>query len=225
MGKKAGDTQDPKGISRRDFLKAGAAAAAAGGTMDFVYSAQMAAAYEGSAGYTISTTTCPYCSASCGQRVAVNNSTGDVADVYGDFMSPLNSGGLCSKGAGSYQLVMNERRLGYPTAGAHPVNAVFKYDAAYADGIAYKRTGNGAWAKMALSTALTEIVAGDGGNNLGMLAYRASDAVGWNPGAGSYNSKSVAFFGSSHLNNEPCYVYRKLIANFGTSNVEHQARI
>ena len=41
----------------------------------------------------------------------------------------------------------------------------------------------------------------------------------------TYNSKGVAFFGSSHMNNEPNYLYRKIIANFGTSNVEHQARI
>jgi hypothetical protein len=41
----------------------------------------------------------------------------------------------------------------------------------------------------------------------------------------TYNSKSVAFFGSSHMNNESNYIYRKIIANFGTSNVEHQARI
>ena len=41
----------------------------------------------------------------------------------------------------------------------------------------------------------------------------------------AYNSKSVAFFGSSHMNNESNYMYRKIIANFGSSNVEHQARI
>jgi predicted molibdopterin-dependent oxidoreductase YjgC len=44
-------------------------------------------------------------------------------------------------------------------------------------------------------------------------------------GTTAYNSKGVAFFGSSHMNNESNYLYRKIIANFGTSNVEHQARI
>jgi predicted molibdopterin-dependent oxidoreductase YjgC len=43
--------------------------------------------------------------------------------------------------------------------------------------------------------------------------------------ANGYNSKGVAFLGSSHMNNESNYIYRKLIANFGTSNTEHQARI
>jgi len=43
--------------------------------------------------------------------------------------------------------------------------------------------------------------------------------------ANGHNSKGVAFFGSSHMNNESNYMYRKIIANFGTSNTEHQARI
>ena len=79
--------------------------------------------------------------------------------------------------------------------------------------MAYKRTGNGAWAAMGLQAALGEIATG-------MVAARGplSDATG-------YNSKGVAFLGSSHMNNEPNYIYRKLIANFGTSNTEHQARI
>ena len=64
-------------------------------------------------------------------------------------MSPFNSGGLCAKGAGAYQLVTNPRRIG-AWAGAHPVDNVFAYDATYTDGIAYKRTGNDPWAKIDL---------------------------------------------------------------------------
>jgi anaerobic selenocysteine-containing dehydrogenase len=95
---------------------------------------------------------------------------------------------------------------------------VFAYDSGYTDGIAYKRTGDGPWTKLQLSTAMGEIATA-------MVTARAVDATGWVPGSGKYNSKSVAFFGSSHMNNESNYLYRKLIANFGTSNVEHQARI
>jgi predicted molibdopterin-dependent oxidoreductase YjgC len=43
--------------------------------------------------------------------------------------------------------------------------------------------------------------------------------------ANGFNSKSVAFLGSSHMNNEQNYTYRKMIAQFGSSNTEHQARI
>lgn len=197
------------GMTRRDFLKTGAAAAALSGVgLDFAAHPSRAAAATVAETYH---TTCPYCSASCGQLVDVD-ADGNVLDVYGDHKSPFNEGGLCAKGAGAYQLVTNPRRIG-AWAGAHPVNPVFAYDAAYTDGIAYKRTGNGAWGKMDLTTAMDEIAAA-------MVAARGPVNAG-----NKYNSKGVAFFGSSHLNNEANYAYRRLIAQFGTSNVEHQARI
>jgi len=197
------------GISRRAFLKASAAATALGGAgLDFAMRPSMAAAAEVAETYH---TTCPYCSASCGQLVDVD-ADGNVLDVYGDMQSPYSQAGLCAKGAGAYQLVTNPRRIG-AWAGAHPVDNVFAYDATYTDGVAYKRTGNDPWQKMDLQTAMDEIA-------VGMLAARGTvDA------ANGYNSKKVAFFGSSHLNNEQNYLFRKIIANFGTSNTEHQARI
>jgi formate dehydrogenase major subunit len=210
-----------RGLSRRDFLKAGAAATVAGCAFEF-WGAEQALAYEDNPAYKIYTTTCPYCSASCGQRVVTKVSDGSVVDIYGDFESPMNSGGLCAKGAGSIQLVTNSRRIGaYPAP--HPnknmdgtSDNVFAYDSGFPE-VAYKRTGNGNWGKITLSQAMTEISAG--------LITARNSHTGWNPGAASYNSKGVAFFGSSHMNNESNYLYRKIIANFGTSNVEHQARI
>jgi len=217
------------GLTRRGFLQTAAAATVAGCAFDAVWNAEAAQAYEGNAAYEIHNTTCPYCSASCGQRVVVTSAShpdgaGKVIDLYGDFESPMNSGGLCAKGAGSLQLATNDRRIG-AYAGPHAVknmdgssDSIFAYDSSYTDGIAYKRTGNGNWAKMNLDTALGEIATG-------AIAARNSDTALWNPAAGAYNSKGIAFFGSSHMNNESNYIYRKLIATFGTSNTEHQARI
>ena len=200
-------------VTRRDFLKTTAAATAAAGCgLGFAFDADKAMAYENNASYKVTTTTCPYCSASCGQRVVTDTTTNEVVDIYGDYESPMNSGGLCAKGAGSLQLVKNDRRIG-AWEGPHPVNPIFAADPTYTDGVAYKRTGNGAWARMDLQAAMGEIATG-------MVAARGAVTS-----AGGYNSKGVAFLGSSHMNNEPNYVYRKLIANFGTSNTEHQARI
>lgn len=211
------------GISRRDFLKASAAATAVVGCgLEFAYNPAKAQAYEGDpAHYKITTTTCPYCSASCGQRVVVDKRDGSptldkVIDIYGDFESPMNSGGLCAKGAGSLQLANNPRRIGAYT-GSHPVNPVFAADGT-TNGVAYKRTGDGAWATMSLDSALSEIAPA-------LKAARDSHAALWDPTTMKYNSQGVAFFGCSHMNNESNYMYRKLIANFGSSNVEHQARI
>lgn len=212
------------GISRRDFLKATAATGAALGCgLTVAFDPEKAAAYENSSLYKVTTTTCPYCSASCGQRVVTTTAShpdgaGIVKDIYGDFESPMNSGGLCAKGAGALQLVNNTQRIGAFT-GTHPVDPAFAADTTtYPDGVAYKRTGNGAWSAMALDTAMGEIATA-------LIAARDTDIAGWDPATRKYNSKGVAFFGSSHMNNESNYLYRKIIANFGTSNVEHQARI
>lgn len=214
-GKKAGG----EGLSRREFLATSAAAAAAAPALQFLGSApQVASAYEGVAGYTVTHTTCPYCSAQCGQRVAVKNSTQEIVDIYGDFDSPINSGGLCAKGAGSLQLVNNKRRLGV----ADNVDGMTQE--------AWYRVGDEAWQSIGLGQALTNIASGGtvtktGGASFthrGMVAIRNEST----PSPTNYhNSNKVMFFGCSHANNEVNYLYRKLIATFGTSNVEHQARI
>jgi formate dehydrogenase major subunit len=209
-------------LSRRDFLKVGVAGAAAAGALNFAPAPAMAEMplHTVAGGFsgndtTINRfhTTCPYCSASCGQIVAVGDKTGDVYDIYGDEMSPNNNGGLCAKGAGAYQLATNKRRLG-AFAGTHPVNPKFAYDSAFdSTGVAYKRTGTAAWDSISLETAMDEIAAG-------MVTARGAVNA-----ANGFNSKGVAFMGCSHMNNEQNYTYRKLIAQFGSSNVEHQARI
>lgn len=218
--------QAASGITRRDFLKAAAATTAAVGCgLDFAFDAEKAAAYEGNPNYTVAFTTCPYCSASCGQRVVKENSTGEIVDLYGDFESPINQGGLCSKGAGTLQLVNNERRIGaWP--GSHPEGDVFAYDPAYdSTGVAYRREGDGPWQKVTYDAAWAEIVPGMIAARDGYNPNPADPNYGWDPANRKYNSKGVAFFGSSHMNNESNYLHRKLLANFGTSNVEHQARI
>jgi formate dehydrogenase major subunit len=208
------------GLSRRDFLKVSAAGAAAVTAFDWAPAPAMAQVtfHGGDTGLNKFHTTCPYCSASCGQVVSVGNVTDDVYDVYGDVDSPINNGGLCAKGAGAYQLVTNARRLGAfagSPAGTHPVNDVFAYDSSFTDGVAYKRTGNDPWSKVALATAMDDIATK-------LVAAREDITPGQ---TNASNSRHVQFFGCSHMNNEQNYTYRKLIAEFGTSLTEHQARI
>lgn len=225
-------------LSRRDFLKVSAAGAAAAATLDLMPAPAMAnIRTDGGEGTTNYVTTCPYCSAQCGQVVTVGNTSGKVYDIFGDPDSPTNNGGLCAKGAGSFQLVNNNYRLG-AFAGAHPedgsmtAGASFGYDAAWntangaTDGVAYRRTGNSSWTKMSLTTAMGEIAQGlkDKRNAGSSSTDGGATLVGWT-GAAGQNATAVQFFGSSHINNEQNYIYRKLIADFGTSRVEHQARI
>lgn len=218
-------------LTRRGFLKAGAAATAvAAGGMEWAATVGPASASIGDVASETFNSTCPYCSAQCAQKVAVATEAdaekgiaiGDVIDVYGDVASPTNRGGLCAKGAGSYQLVTNARRLG--VGSTHPVNDVFANtddDVTYPTGVAYKRLGNNDWERMDLEDALEEIAEGSADAS-GLHDYRGPV----NPAVDAeMNSRGVVFFGSSHMNNEPNYMYRRLIAQFGTSHCEHQARI
>jgi hypothetical protein len=157
MGKKDKD-QGGFQLSRRDFLKVAGAGAAGVAVMEPLMAAPAAALTYDAQDLdinknpltTTTITTCPYCSAQCGQRVVVGNNSKKVYDIYGDVESPTNNGGLCAKGAGSLQLVNNSRRLGVPehTAGV---------DGKDFTGAAWKRTGNGSWTPMTLAGAMSEL--------------------------------------------------------------------
>jgi formate dehydrogenase major subunit len=211
MGKLDKDGGKSLKLTRRQFLQASAATAAVGAA-GFDFAAKPSSANAADVAFTYHTT-CPYCSASCGQLVDVD-ADGNVLDIYGDHMAPWNAGGLCSKGAGSFQLVNNERRLG--AFSSHPENPVFNYDPAFDDtGVGLqahrqRRVGprwscRPRWTRLRRRCSLHAAI---------LPALPTEN-----------NSKSVAFFGSSHLNNDQNNLYRKIIANFGTSNIEHQARI
>jgi formate dehydrogenase major subunit len=197
-------------LSRRDFLKAGAAAAVVGATgVDMAFTASRAVAADV---HDTFHTTCTYCSAQCGQLVDVD-AAHNILDIYGDAGNPTNRGGLCSKGAAALQLVDNNRRLGVPGHTVANVGADFT-------GTAWKRTGNNAWEVVTVDAAMTDIA--------GRLKTIRDSGPAGPPAPGktaASNAKTVQFFGSSHMCNEPNYLYRKLIAEFGTSCIEHQARI
>ena len=211
-------------LTRRDFLKVAGAGAAAVATMEPLMPAPAAAITPVSPDIAIKTyvSTCPYCSAQCGQIVSVGDVTGKVYDIWGDQNSPTNRGGLCAKGAGSFQLVTNRRRIGVPEHTA-------AVDGKDMTGEAWVRTGNNPWTPIPLATAMTEIAGGSavaGRVHSGLVGARNAHTASWPATyADGSNAAAVQFFGCSHMNNEPNYMYRKVIANFGTSNTEHQARI
>src|SRR5450759_3699123 len=109
-----GEERGKFSLTRRDFLKASAATAAGVAGLGALTPAPASAYKVDPLDVNVDTfhSTCPYCSAQCGQLVDVGRQTGKVYDVYGDMNSPINKGGLCAKGAGAYQLVTNARRLG-----------------------------------------------------------------------------------------------------------------
>ncbi len=210
MAEKDKTDEKTSGLTRRDFLKVAGVAGAAGGVasvVDWVATAPnpvFAAAVDNN--YDL-ITTCPYCSVGCNMKIGL--AAGKVVDIIGDPDCPINKGALCSKGAASIQLVNNERRVGVADS-IHAASRTYG---------PMMRTGNGAWTAISWDDALSGIATA-------MLAARTTG--GGVPIAGGKvtgSANGVAFFGCSHATNEENWIYRKMIANFGTNNVEHQARI
>jgi anaerobic selenocysteine-containing dehydrogenase len=108
-----------RNISRRDFLKMGAAAAgsaAALGALKNVISAQAApevpTSVQTAADQKVVASTCHLCSAGCGILVRVAD--GKAVKLEGNPMHPVNQGSLCPKGQAAPELLYNPDRLTGP---------------------------------------------------------------------------------------------------------------
>lgn len=108
-----------RNISRRDFLKVGAAAASSAvalGALKNVMSAQAApevpTSVQTAADQKIVASTCHLCSAGCGILVRVAD--GKAVKLEGNPMHPVNQGSLCPKGQAAPELLYNPDRLTSP---------------------------------------------------------------------------------------------------------------
>ena len=108
-----------RNISRRDFLKMGAAAAGSAvalGALKNVMSAQAATEsatnIQTASDEKIVASTCHLCSGGCGILVRVAD--GKVVKLEGNPMHPVNQGSLCPKGQAAPELLYNPDRLTGP---------------------------------------------------------------------------------------------------------------
>lgn len=202
------------GMTRRQFLKATAAAGAAGSLVNWFQNPPPVLAAD----TTATPTVCPFCSVGCGM-MGVTDTSGSIIDIYGDPYHPFNEGAQCAKGASNFSLMNTEWRLGTgPLPNGHPLSAAGSAGPWWKD-------SSGAWNQYSswedafddITSALKYIVTTSAGN---VPSAWLSEHFSQEPGA-----DQVAFLGSSYMTNEECWLYRKLIALFGTNNTEHQARI
>jgi formate dehydrogenase major subunit len=106
-------------ITRRQFFRAGAAAAATT-AFGFDLRAAAAAARELKIARTTETrSVCPYCAVGCGVVIhtlgdGAQNVKPTVVHIEGDVESPISRGTLCPKGISLKQYVVNDRRLTRP---------------------------------------------------------------------------------------------------------------
>ncbi len=101
-------------FSRRDFLKVGTAAVAAGAGISLLQSAEKPSIAQ--SGYlmeeTVVKTTCALCPSGCGLDVRVVN--GKAVKVEGNPLHPLNQGVCCLKGQTSLEVLYSPERIQRP---------------------------------------------------------------------------------------------------------------
>ena len=122
----------------------------------------------------------------------------------------------CSVGCGFYGKVEDGVFTGMEPWETHPINAggMCSKGASTREMVVSERRlkypmkkVGGKWERISWDAALDEIASK-------MAEVRSK-----------YGPDSVMFLGSAKMNNEECYIYRKLAAFWGTNNVDHQARI
>lgn len=138
---------------------------------------------------------CPYCATGCGQLAMVSN--GKIINIEGNPDSPINQGTLCSKGAASFQLVNNERRV--------------------LKGL-YRAPGSDRWEEKDVEWILDQVAQRT-------KEAREKRFVETADGVTVNRTESLAWLGSACLDNEECYLFAKLARSLGIVYFEHQARI
>ena len=104
-------TSKPK-FSRRDFLKMGTAAVAAGAGLSLLRPTARPLAVQTAQEENIVKTTCALCPSGCGLGVRVVN--GKAVKVEGNPLHPLNQGVCCLKGQTSLEVLYSPERLQHP---------------------------------------------------------------------------------------------------------------
>ncbi len=190
-----------KEMSRRDFLKASGAGIGGG----FLVGALNANAVQAEPLRPLpqkkrsdgKTTICPYCAVGCGLVVAADH--GQVVNIEGDPVHPINRGAVCAKGASLRQAAAdNPRRLRR---------------------VLYRASGGDQWQEKSWDWALAEIAAKI--KKTRDANWREKDDAGHRVN----RSEAIASLGGAALDNEECYLLVKMLRSLGLVYIEHQARI
>lgn len=192
------------GITRRDFLKISAAAGAGGGVISLLDWAVVGPSPAALAATGEVNSLCPYCSVGCGLKIAYDDSK-PASKMYTD---PDNSPVVDIYG--DTDSVLNNGAL--CSKGAAAIQFANNTRRV---GTPKYRLGNGAWVDVtwqeAMETGVPTVI-----DSIPKLMKDTKVA---------HTANAVAFLGCSHMTNEGNWLYRKLIAQYCTNNIEHQARI
>lgn len=189
-------------LERREFLKLTAAAAAFtafGGLGLDLTTVHAAAELTKLKGSKQTTSVCCYCSVGCGLIVSTGlDGKGRAVNVEGDPDHPINEGSLCPKGASTWQLCENDKRI---------------------TKVLYRAPNSDKWQVKSYDWALDEIAKRV--KKVRDAAFQTKNAKGQEVN----RLEAIASVGSAAMDNEECWIYQQMLRALGLTYIEHQARI
>jgi len=194
------------GVTRREFLKRGAAGAGVLYVSSLGFDVSVAKATTVKQrlrieGAKLSHSVCPYCAVGC-SLVAYTRTNGDgkveLLQIEGDPDSPINEGTLCPKGASAMELAVSRRRL---------------------EGPLYRAPGAGDWKRVSWDFVLDKLARHikDGRDRTFVTKDEDGNVVN--------RCEGIAFAGGAAFSNEEGYIATKLMRGLGLVYLEQQARV
>jgi len=191
-------------LSRRDFIKWGAAGTGAAGVAVLGFDLTEAVAVKQDlriAGAKEVHSLCPYCAVGCSiVAYTTQDAQGHtkLLQIEGDPDSPVNEGRLCPKGATSMQLAISSRRVDKPL---------------------YRAPGSDTWQELSWDAML---------DRLAQRIKESRDAtfVAADANGNTVNRcEGIAFAGGATFSSEEGYFAAKLMRALGVIHIEQQARV
>ena len=145
------------------------------------------------------TTACNFCSCGCGMIAAVRD--GKLISLEGDYDHIVNRGSLCVKGMSMFPTHASPRRNQVPR---------------------YRAPGSDTWVEITWQDAAERIARKI--KKVRDETWIATENVGGKD-VPVNRTDAIAFLGGAQNTNEECYLFQKAARLFGTTYIEHQARL
>src|SRR5215813_7987305 len=145
------------------------------------------------------TTSCNFCSCGCGMIAAVRD--GKLIAMEGDYDHIVSRGSLCVKGISMFATHHSPNRLGKPR---------------------YRAPGSDHWEDIEWKDAAERIA-----RKIKKVldeTWIATEKLG-DQEVPVNRTDAIAFLGGAQNTNEECYLFQKAARLFGTTYIEHQARL
>ena len=193
-------------MNRRQFFRVSGAGLAASSLVALGFSPTAALAETRAFKLTrasVSRSTCPYCSVSCGMLIytlgdTAKNVREHVIHVEGDPDNPVNRGTLCPKGAGVMDMINSPGRVIYPSV---------------------REAGSKEWKRISWDEALTRVARH-------MKADRDANFQAKNDAGTTVNRwTTTGFLAASGGTNETGWLTYKTVRSLGVVGFDNQARV